>query len=120
MRRLWGWPCVLFVLLLPVRAQLERITIERPFRAQNLSGTVVDLTGAPVPGVVVEDRDAAFKSTLFSTTTDSNGHFVFPPAKNGTLHYPHFESRGFDPMQITVKLHRLARAEVRIRLHVAS
>jgi len=109
-----------FVFTLPALAQYELITIERPFRAQSLAGVVVDSTGAPVAGVAVEDRDASFKSVLHSTTTDANGRFAFSQVRNGTTHYLHLESRGFDPMQIAVKLRRLARAEVRIQLHVAS
>jgi hypothetical protein len=110
----------LLLFALPVPAQYELITIEKPFRAHNLAGIVVDPTGAPVAGVVVEDRDAAFKRVLFSITTDASGHFAFAGPKSGKVHYLHLQSNGFDPLQITVKLRRATRGELRIQLHVAS
>ncbi len=42
------------------QAQLELITIERPLSSRSLAGVVVDPTGAPVSGVVVEECDALF------------------------------------------------------------
>jgi hypothetical protein len=140
-----GVALALLACSLPAHAQLELITIERPLRASNLAGIVVDPTGAPVSGAVVEDCDALFspilargaagepaqavlqgdcdrdpKHVLGSTETDANGHFVFPRANLGTTHYLHLSCRGFDPMQITVKLRFFARPRVRIKLHIAN
>ena len=123
MERRFARLCVAVVILVgasPACAQLEVVTIERPFRAQSLSGVVVDPNGKPIAGVSVEARDPTFKSVLFATITDADGHFAFPAPKNGTVHYLHMESKGFDPMQMTVVLRSLARRGVRIRLNVAS
>ena len=122
MRRIivhFGLILALFAYALPARA-IELITIERPFRAQNLAGVVVDSTGATVSGVVVEACDAAYKRVLATTRTDANGHFAFPKAKIGTTHYLHFQSNGFDPMQITVQLRRFAKGNLRIKLYIAT
>jgi hypothetical protein len=129
----------------PAQAQLELITIERPLRANNSAEMVVDPTGAPVPGVMVEECDALFspipargengepvsevlpgdcdkepKHGLASTMTDANGHFAFPKARRGKKHYLHLSCPGFDPMQFSVKLRFFARKEMRIKLHIAT
>jgi hypothetical protein len=129
----------------PAVAQYELVTYDRPFVARSLAGIVVDYSGAPVPGAVVEECDVPFtpvplrgptgeqtsgvaegdcdqdpRHVLASRTTDEGGRFVFPRAKRGSTHYLHIVSRGFDPMQIKVKLRFVAHSELRIRLKVAS
>jgi len=122
---------------------LELITIEKPFTARGLSGIVVDWTGAPVQGAVVEECEAPFspieatdaqgKPTgeilhgdctegpiTAKTATNDHGHFSLPNAKQAKAYYLHVSSPGFDPMQITVKLRLCTRAGVRIRLHIAT
>ena len=131
---------------IPARAQFELIEFRHPFRAHHLAGLVVDVSGAPVPGVLVEDCVQTFgqirlpgdsdppvfekemsldchfepKHVLASTTTDSKGLFKFPHTKMGTTHYLYVSAYGFDPMQITVKLRRFAKRNLRIRLIVAT
>jgi hypothetical protein len=131
---------------LPARAQgYATIVIEHPFRAYNLAGIVIDPSGTPVPGVIVEDCDAIFTSVhawnsvgkplpdwletdcdrepkhiLSSTTTDASGHFAFPHEKIGTTHYLYLHSNGFDPTKITVKLRHFARTQVQIKLVIAT
>jgi uncharacterized GH25 family protein len=142
---LLGLVVVVFASAQPSRAQYELIEFAYPFHAQKLAGTVVDSTGAPVSGVEVEECDAQFtpiqvkgpngepvsrvehgscdqdsKHVLASTTTDTNGYFAFPPVKSGTIHYLHFQSKGFDPMQITVKTRWFARRNLRIKLVIAT
>jgi hypothetical protein len=116
---LFGLVAALLMIALPARA-IELITIEHPFRSHHLAGVVVDTTGAPVSGVVVEDRDSTFTHVLASTKTDANGYFAFPKAKKGTTHYPHLNNYGFDPMQITVQLGWFAKCNLRIRLYIAT
>jgi len=140
-----GLILALIAFALPARAQYELIEIEKPFRAHNLAGVVVDSTGAPVDGVVVVECDAIFiplhawnsagesvpdvldtdcdrepKHILRSTTTDANGHFAFPKAKTGTTHYLYLRSKGFDPMKITVKSRFFAKGQLRIKLVIAT
>jgi hypothetical protein len=131
---------------MPARAGIDLITFAHPFHAQNLAGIVVDSTGAPVPGVVIEDCVQTFrqvrgsdhseppvfeeamildchsepKHVLASTTSDSEGRFKLPHAKMGTTHYLFVYCSGFDPMQITVKLRWFARRHLRIKLIIAT
>jgi hypothetical protein len=135
----------LIVFALPAWA-IELITIERPFRAHHLAGVVVDSTGAPVPGVVIEDCIQTFrevrapgdaeppvfekrmildchsepKHVLASATTDSNGRFKLTDAKMRTTHYLFVYYPGFDPMQITVRLRWFAKGNLRIQLQIAT
>jgi len=140
--------CAAFAVLAfspPAWGGIELITIKHSFHAHNLAGVVVDASGAPVAGVLVEECDASFsprmvkdsagepvpelmlwdcdrdpKRVMASTTTDANGSFSFPQAKKAKAHYLHLSLRGFDPMQIVVKLSRLARSELHIQMHVAT
>lgn len=139
-----GLVLALIAFALPARA-IELITIERPFRAHHLAGVVVDSTGAPVSGVVVEECDALFtpiqvkgpegkpvswvahgpcdrdpKHILASTKTDANGHLAFPQVKTGTTHYLIMRIDGWDPMQIAVQLRWIAKGNLRIKLHIAT
>jgi hypothetical protein len=129
----------------PLANALEEITVEKPFVARNLSGVVVDPSGSPISGVVVEQCDASFvQSEVYNgqgqsagkvlvpdcnrepghaitiTTNDANGRFGFPNVKSGRVYYLHLSGPGFDPMQVTVKLRFFARAGVRIQLRVAT
>ena len=141
-----GLVLALLAFALPARAGIELITFAHPFRTHHLAGVVVDATGAPVPGVVIEDCVQTFrqvrapgdaeppvfeeamvldchsepKHILASTTTDSNGRFKLPHAKMGSTHYLYVYCPGFDPMQITVKLRWFARRNLRIKLHIAT
>jgi hypothetical protein len=126
-------------------AQLALITIERPFHARVLAGVVVDETGSPIPRVVVEECDASFsprpvydpgeklspttmlwncetdpRHIIASTTTDASGHFSFPNAKKGKVHYLYLNLSGFDPLQVIVKVGRFARSEPQIKMTVAT
>jgi hypothetical protein len=132
-----------FARLLP--AQLQLITVEHPFDARSLAGVVVDASGAPIPGVAVEECDASFtplpinepggqpappimlwdcdrnpKHVMASTKTDTNGHFSFRRTRNAKVHYLHLSLDGFDPMQITVIVKRSAPSELRIQMQVAT
>jgi hypothetical protein len=131
----------------PSSRATELITFSGPFHAHELAGVVVDnVTGEPVPGVLIEDCVQTFgrqwtsihenkfvldeptlldchsepKHVLASATTDSKGHFKFPRAKMGTTHYLNISCYGFEPMQITVKLRWFAKRNLRIRLDTAT
>jgi hypothetical protein len=143
---LLGLAMAVFVLALPAQAEYQLIEFAYPFHARELAGVVVDQTGAPVPGVVIEDCVQTFgqqwtsihekksaidepmlldchtepKHILASTTTDSKGRFKFPQPKMGTTHYLYVTRNGFDPMQITVKLRWFAKGNLRIQLAIAT
>jgi hypothetical protein len=149
MRRLsvlLGLTMAVFVLALPAQAEYQLIEFAYPFHAHELAGVVVDQTGMPVSGVVIEDCVQTFrqvrassdaetpvfeermildchvepKHVLASTTTDSKGRFKFPQPKMGTTHYLYVTRNGFDPMQITVKIRWFAIRQLRIRISVAT
>jgi hypothetical protein len=101
-------------------AGIELIVIERPFHARHLAGVVVDTTGEVVSGAVVEERDPTFNRVLASTTTDANGHFAFQDAHFGVTYQLKARAKGFNPIQITVRLRHFARAELRIKLWIAT
>jgi hypothetical protein len=110
-----------------------------------LAGFVVDESGAPIPGVVVEECAASFsprpirdpaekltpmtmlwdcdgdpKHVLAVVKTDAKGHFSFPQASKVRTHYLHLSLNGFDPMQVVVKVSRLAESAPRIKMHIAT
>jgi len=148
MRRLCAALCSAFAVLsfaLPAWGGIDLITIERPYHARSLAGFVVDQSGAPISGVVVEECDASFsprpvsdlaekptpvtmlwdcerdpKHVLASTKTDANGHFAFPGASKVRTHYLHLSLNGWDPMQVIVKVSRLAGSAPRIKMYIAT
>jgi hypothetical protein len=147
MRRLSAALCSAFAVLAfapPAWGGIELINIVRPFHAHNLAGVVADQSGAPMPGVLVEECDASFsplpdepagksapvvmlwdcdrdpKHVMSSTKTDANGHFSFARAKKAKAHYLHLSLDGFDPMEVVVKVSRFARSEPRIKMRVAT
>jgi hypothetical protein len=149
MRKIVMQLCLVVVFLacaIPAWAGYELIEIVRPLRAHHLAGLVVDLRGAPVPGALIEDCVQTFgqvrlpgdaeppvfekdisldchlepKHVLASATTDADGHFMFPHTKMGTTHYLYVTAHGFDPEQITVKLRRFAKENLRIQIKVAT
>jgi TonB-linked SusC/RagA family outer membrane protein len=65
--------------------------------AQNITvkGTVVDKTGASLPGVTV-----TVKSTTIGTVSDANGHYTISVPSNGTLRFTFI---GYTPQDIAVK-----------------
>jgi len=73
-----------------------------------------------MPGAVVEERDPTFNQVLSSTTTDAKGHFTFQYAQIGSTYYLQAKCHGFNPTRITVKLRHFARAEMRIKLWIAT
>ena len=149
MRKIVIQLCLVVVFIayaIPARAQYALVEFVHPFRAHHLAGFVVDSRGAPVPGVLIEDCIQTFgqvrlpgnaeppvfkkkmsldchsepKHVLASATTDAKGHFMFPHTNMGTTHYLYLTAYGFDPEQITVKLRRFAKRNLRIRLIVAT
>ncbi|MGB8259891.1 MAG: carboxypeptidase-like regulatory domain-containing protein [Terracidiphilus sp.] len=116
-----GWLGFLLVALAlapPARAVYETVVIERPFHARSLAGVVLDPSGAPIPAATVEDRDPKTKQVLATATTDANGRFRFPRAKLGSVHTLYVLARGFDPLQVTVKIRLVARGGLKLRLRI--
>jgi hypothetical protein len=130
----------LLVCAAPASTQTELIVVEKPLRAHQVAGVVVDSTGAPIAGVRIDVCDWAFtplhfesvpdvrhgpcnqdpKHVMGTAITDSNGHFIVPKVRmRGTL-YLHLSLGGFDPLEIPIKYSFLANREVRITMHVAT
>jgi hypothetical protein len=121
-------------------AGVELILIERPFHARHLAGVVLDQTGAPISGVLVEvcepflaqvrtqtsmemeQGDCAThpEHALGSTKTDTNGHFAFNQLGLSRTRYLHLRFDGFNPMQLSVKWGLFAHREFRVVMHVAT
>jgi hypothetical protein len=149
MRRIvvhFGLILTLLAFVLSARAQVALIEFAHPFHARHLAGVVVDSTGAPVSGVVVEDCVQTFiqarasveadtsifekrmildchsepEHILASTKTDAHGYFEFPRSKMGTTHYLFVYCPGWDPMQMIVKLRRYVKRNLKIQLHIAT
>jgi hypothetical protein len=103
---------------LPAKAVYEIVVVQRPFRTHSLAGVVVDPSGAILPGATVDDCDPTFSRVLATTTTDSTGYFAFSGTKIGSNHYLRFRSRGFNPLEISVKLRHFAPAQLRVKLPI--
>lgn len=112
-----------FTLLIALAAfaQNEIIEIEKPLKAQSLSG-LVQLGPSPegVPGVLVEECTKGWKAIKASIHTDGDGHFVLPPGTKSGVHYLRLSFRGAKTLLIKVKLDASAPKELALILSVAT
>ncbi len=72
-------------------------------QSQNISGTVIDASGAVIPGAMVLITDAAKGETARQTTTDTEGRFRAIDIEPGRYHIG-VEKEGFKKAEITVTL----------------
>jgi hypothetical protein len=112
--------------LAAVTAFLIVIAAALPLKAQRstlvaIPGTIVDQTGAVLPGAQVELRSAASDTTFMTltTTTDEAGIFRFPGVPSGR--YDVIASfQGFAPTTIRVTVGTRAPAALRITMPLAT
>ncbi len=96
--------------------------IARPAMAQsqNLSGTVIDASGAVIPEAAVTIMDAAKGDTARQTTTDQIGRFLAIDIQPGT-YLISVEKVGFKKAQLTVTLDVNSKMDVgQIKLEVGN
>jgi hypothetical protein len=83
------WLCASFIFLVPIHlhAQYQIIVIEKVQLATSLAAVVTDITGSPMPGVLVEEFSSDWKQSLRSTKTDAKGRFTLAPVKGRDVYY---------------------------------
>ena len=109
---------IALVIGLPAFAEYTVVRYEKPIHAHHLEGIVVDPGGAPLPGVAVEDVDETAGKVLARATTDGQGRFAFAGAKPGTTHFLHLKARGFNPLEIVIKIGRLPRHDILLKMPI--
>jgi hypothetical protein len=110
-----------FVLLsLSASAQLEIVEIEQVQLVKSIKGVVNDPTGAPIPGVVVEERSADWKDVLRSTETDDKGRFHFRKTENKAVYYIEFSRSGFDFLRVKIQLDKNGKPSLILKLPIAT
>lgn len=109
-----------FTLAVPLIAQGNQIVELLPTDARHLAGVVTDATGAGISGALVEDCDSTYKRVIASEKTDANGHFSFPNARYGSVHYLSVRCPNFDLTHVKVMIGSLAKRGLRIRLAVGT
>jgi hypothetical protein len=86
----------------------ELVIFEEPQLAQRVEGIVLDPSGAPIPDMTVTDCTEKWVADLRSTTTDTQGHFRFSRQHGKSLYYLRFDSPGFNPLELKLKLDKNA------------
>ena len=86
----------------------------------NLSGTVVDSTGATLPDTQVCTMSAGWKTDLQCTTTDSDGRWAIPVRPRERLYYLLFVKANFNQVQIKVRVTTLKSAPLTVEMPVAT
>jgi Carboxypeptidase regulatory-like domain len=84
----------------------------------SISGTVLDPTGAVIPGATVEIHNPV-SALDRSTTTDNQGHFSFPNVPYNPYHLSVTKS-GFAPRAQDVEVRSVVAAQVKVRLNLAA
>jgi hypothetical protein len=116
------WLCVCFIFLVPIHlhAQYQIIEIEKVQLATSLSAVVIDNTGSPMLGVVIEEFSSDWKQSLRSTKTDATGGFTLAPVKGRDVYYLQLKMNGFDPLRVRVKIDPKQGKNLRLKLEIAT
>jgi len=116
------WLCVSFIFLVPthLHAQYQIIEIEKVQLATSLAAAVTDITGSPMPGVLVEEFSSDWKQSLRSTKTDAKGRFTLAPVKGRGVYYLQLRIDGFDPLRVRVKIDPKQGKNLRLKLEIAT
>jgi len=116
------WLCVSFVSWCPptCHAQYQIIEIEKVQLATSLAAVVTDITGSPMPGVLVEEFSSDWKQSLRSTKTDAKGRFTLAPVKGRDVYYLQLRIDGFDPLRVRMKIDPKQGKNLRLKLEIAT
>ena len=116
------WLTFSFLLLVPIHlyAQYQIIEIEKVQLARSLAAEVLDPTGSPISGALVEEFSSEWKESLRTTKTDATGRFSFAPVKGRDIYYLQIRMDGFDPLRFRVKVDPKQGKNLRLTLEVAT
>ena len=62
----------------------QTVQYSRPIRAASVTGTVLDVTGATIPGARIQLQLKGSESLLVDITADASGQFRLPKVSRGT------------------------------------
>ena len=119
-RFLWLSFSFLFFVPIHLSAQYQTIEIEKVQLARSLAAMVLDPTGPPIPGVLVEEFSSDWKESLRSTRTDATGGFTFAPVKGRDVYFLELRINGFDPLRVRVKIDPKQGKNLRLKLELAT
>ena len=116
------WVSFGFIFLAPIdlHAQYQIIEIEKVQLATSLAAVVTDITGSPMPGVLVEEFSSDWKQSLRSTKTDAKGGFTLVSVKGRDVYYLQLRMNGFDPLRVRVKIDPKQGKNLRLKLKIAT
>jgi hypothetical protein len=119
-RLVWIVSGLLFLFPAHLHAQgVSTIEYEKMQLARSLAAVVVDPTGSPIPGVLVEECSSDWKESFRSTKTDTAGGFTFVPVKGRSVYYLQLRMNGFNPLRVPVKLNSKHGKNLQLTLEVA-
>ncbi len=112
--------CFLSAILFSEIAECQgkvQIVYEEELTSQTLSGHVqIGESPEGVKNVLVEVCNPAWKESLVSTKTDSDGNFSFPALKSKKLYYLRLSSYAMNTMLVKVRVKALGSKRVNLRL----
>ena len=111
---------ILLFLSLGATAQYQLIEIEKPQLSKSVGGLVTDPVGTVVSGVSVEEWTAGWKKFVRATHTDNNGRFYLQPEQGKTIYYLQFQSPGFDPLRLKLKVDPEAKPGITVKMLLAT
>lgn len=88
------------------------------FAARSLSATIVDPTGSPISGAVVEDMNENWGESLRSTKTDATGVFRFATVRGRKTYYFKVTMKNFRPIEFRMKVSRWHRKPLMLTMEV--
>jgi len=96
----------------------ETIKDEVPYKAESLTGRVLDITDAGLGKVLVERLGSSWRKRLDATFTDSNGFFSLPCNSNKTQ-YLKLSKPGFNTLLIKVVMKKKNKSRLNVKLSVS-
>ena|SRR5579862_2056712 len=116
------WLSFGFLFLVPIylHAQYQTVEIEKVQLARSLGAVVLDPTGSPISGALVEEFGSDWKESLRTTKTDATGRFSLAPVKGRDVYYLQLRMNGFDPLRVRVKIDPKQGKNLRLKLEVAT
>lgn len=109
----------LFAIFSDANAQELLIRIDKPFVARNLSGIITNANDEKMPFVTVRRFTAGWKNEIESLETGIDGKFIFKKSPVGT-YYLKFSAKGFNEMEVKVRLKKHSKAKLKFVLEIGT
>lgn len=121
MTRLFRLAAIAALICCPGRIEAQYLVELAQVQMAKSPGAIIqDATGAPIPGALVEECSADWKTVLRSTSTDRNGQFSFKPVQGRKMYFIQVSAPGFDELRFRLQVDRIHGRSLKLNLTIAT